>query len=296
MMAERAAGDAPTASAAAAGDARRLRVGVLDSGVGGLSVLREIIALLPAVETLYAGDTARCPYGGRPASEVAAFCGELTRGLLASGCDLVVVACNTATALAVDALRAAHPAVPIVGMEPAIKPAALHSRTGVVGVLATAGTLRGGRFRRTKERFAGATRVIEVVGAGLVELVERGAADTPEADALLRPLLAPVLEAGADKLVLGCTHFPFLREAIRRVAGDALELVDSGAAVARRVRDLLPATPASSATGSITGSATGNAPPARLFFATGDGGTLSRLASRLLTGAPVQLLPALPAL
>jgi len=260
-------------------------IGVFDSGAGGLTVLREITVLLPREQTLYVGDTARCPYGGRPAAEVSAFCDETTRFLLARGCKLIVVACNTATAGAIDALRAAHPNVPFVGMEPAVKPAALRTRTGVVGVLATAGTLGGGHFRRTKALHAAATRVVEIEGAGLVELVERGGADTPAADALLRRLLAPALNAGADALVLGCTHFSFLKNAIRRVAGDALELFDGNAATARRVHQLLgergllavaepaPETPPAAVT-----------PALPRFFATGRRDVMERMAAALFGG------------
>ncbi|MDR3229097.1 MAG: glutamate racemase [Puniceicoccales bacterium] len=214
-------------------------IGVFDSGVGGLSVLREIAALLPAENTLYVADTAHCPYGGKTAAEVVARCVVLTDFLLERGSKLIVVACNTATALAIDTLRARYPQTPFVGLEPAVKPAALESRSGVIGVLATAGTFRGRHFNETRARHAKGAKIVTADGAGLVELVESGAADSPEAELLLRKLLAPILAAGADTLVLGCTHYPFLEPAIRRVAGGALKIVSSGVAVARRIHQVL---------------------------------------------------------
>lgn len=190
---------------------------MFDSGVGGLSIFQEVTRLLPNESILYFADTLHCPYGEREPSEVAEFSEAITRFLLKKHCKLIVVACNTATAMAIDALRRNFPDVPFVGMEPAIKPAALKSRTKTVGVLATTGTFHGRLFQATRERFAGDVRVLTAVGTGLVELVEAGYGDSPEAEALLRQYLTPMLEVGMDRLVLGCTHYAFLSATIWRV-------------------------------------------------------------------------------
>lgn len=211
---------------------------MFDSGVGGLTIWQAVSSLLPAESLHYFADTAHCPYGPRAAVEVAGYCEAMVRFLLERRCKLIVVACNTATAMAIDGLRAKFP-VPFVGIEPGVKPAALESHTGVIGVLATAGTFQGRLFNETKARFAQNVRVIMAEGAGLVELVEAGKADSPEAEAVLRRHLEPMLAAGMDRLVLGCTHYPFLSGAIRRIVGDAVELITPGAAVAQRTKHLL---------------------------------------------------------
>ncbi|MDR1496945.1 MAG: glutamate racemase [Puniceicoccales bacterium] len=218
---------------------KRGAIGMFDSGVGGMSVFEEVTALMPNESVVYFADTAHCPYGGRSDREVVGFCEEVSHFLTGLGCKLIVVACNTATAVAIDGLRQRFVGVPFVGMEPAVKPAVKESRSGVIGVLATTGTFRGRLFRETLARHAGSVRVIEADGAGLVELVEAGKGDSPEADALLRERLAPLLAAGIDSLVLGCTHYPFLSAAIRRVAGESVTLISTGKAVARRVQQLL---------------------------------------------------------
>jgi glutamate racemase len=214
-------------------------MGIFDSGVGGLSIFQEIAKLLPSESIQYFADTKHCPYGERDPLEVGKFCNAITHFLLQKGCKIIVVACNTATAMAIDSLRHDFPNTPFVGMEPAIKPAALQSHTKAVGVLATAGTFHGRLFQNTRKRFASEVRVHTAVGTGLVELVEAGRADSPETDTLLRQYLSPMLDAGIDRLVLGCTHYAFLREPIQRITGDRVKLVTPGAAVARRVRQLL---------------------------------------------------------
>ena len=199
---------------------------------------REVTLLLPHEHTVYYADTAFCPYGARPTSDVVDRAGYITRFLLSKQVKLVVVACNTATAAAIVHLRNTF-AVPFVGMEPAVKPAALHSKSGVVGVLATRGTFKGRLYHDTLERFAAQVTLIEQPGDGLVELVEAGDLESPEVYRLLEQYLRPMLNAGADHIVLGCTHYPFLIPAIRKIAGEQVRLIDPAPAVARRVKALL---------------------------------------------------------
>ena len=209
------------------------RIGVIDSGVGGLTVLVRLIEAMPGQPFLYVADQAWCPYGPRPVGELRQRLTELVGWMIAEGCRLVVVACNTATAAAIETLRASFP-IPFVGMEPAVKPAALHSQTHHIGVLATAGTLQGELFRRTAAACARYAQVHIAVGTGLVELVEAGKADTPEARERLRELLAPLLAAGIDHLVLGCTHYPLLMPALVEVLPPTVTIVDPAPAVAQQ--------------------------------------------------------------
>lgn len=209
-------------------------IGFFDSGVGGLSVWRAVRRRLPACSTLYVADNAHCPYGPRPAEQVRRYSAGITRFLLAQGADMVVVACNTASAAALQWLRA-HFATPFVGMEPAVKPAAQVTRTGHVGVLATHGTVEGDLFRNTAARYANGVVVHTYVGDGLVECVEAGQADAPEAEQLLRQYVDPMLAAGVDCLVLGCTHYAFLTPALERILPATVTVVDASEAVARQV-------------------------------------------------------------
>ena len=213
-------------------------IGIFDSGVGGLSVWKEIVKLLPTCSTIYVSDNGYCPYGPRPVEEVIERTKIISQFLVDKGCDLIVVACNTATAAAIDTLRATYH-IPFVGMEPALKPAALHSHTGVVGVLATKGTFGGRLYKETSQRFASHVQVIERVGEGLVELVEQGLIDAPQTIALLHQYIDPMIEAGADHLVLGCTHYPFLIPAIERITQGRMVIIDPAPAVAQRVQLLL---------------------------------------------------------
>lgn len=210
---------------------------MFDSGVGGLSVLREFRRLAPAERVIYFADTAYFPYGPRPAAEVRKRAFAVVHRLLASDVKLVVVACNTASAAAIADLREIFD-IPFVGMVPGLKPAALTSKSGVVAILATDGTFDGDLYARVMEEFGGTSRVISVSGEGLAELVERGEQATAGARALLRERLGGAVERGADTLVLGCTHYHFLAATIR---GEfpGLELVDTSAAVARRAVQLL---------------------------------------------------------
>ncbi len=213
-------------------------IGFFDSGVGGLSVWQATVERLPDEATVVLADNAHCPYGPRPAAEVAALSFAAVERLLECGCKVVVVACNTATAAAIDALRARY-ALPFVGMEPAVKPAALASRSGVVGILATEGTFRGRLFRETAARHAQGARLVVRVAHGLVGWVESGRADTPEARRALEEAVLPMLAAGADQIVLGCTHFAFLRQALADIAGPDVRVLDPSEAVARQVERVL---------------------------------------------------------
>lgn len=207
--------------------------------MGGLSVLREVRLLLPHEDLLYYADHAHCPYGAQHEAFVRHRTLHIAGFLRQQGAKLLVVACNTASIAALDHLRAAYPAVPIIGMEPAVKPAAATTRNRRIGVLATTVTLHGERFSNLLQRYAQDVMVVTVPGAGLVERVEAGLLDTPETRAWLGPLLAPFRAAGVDTIVLGSTHYPFLRPAIAQVMGPDVTLIDTGAAVARRVWQLL---------------------------------------------------------
>ncbi len=214
-------------------------IGVFDSGIGGLSVWREIVRILPDETTLYLADQAHVPYGARPVAEVERLTHDAVAWLLAQGAKLIVIACNTASAAALTSLRQRWPDVPIVGMEPAVKPASQATQTGHVGVLATPGTLRASRFSHLVERFANGVQVHTLMGSGLVEMVERNELAGPSTEARIREILAPVQEVPVDHLVLGCTHFPFLAEALQRVLGDSVTLIDPAPAVARQTQRVL---------------------------------------------------------
>jgi glutamate racemase len=215
---------------------------VFDSGVGGLSVVAELRQALPHEDLLYLADTAHCPYGPRPLDEITALSIACAGWLQAQGAKTLVVACNTASAAALTALRAwAGPQWPVVGLVPAVKPAVEQTQSGRIAVLATPGTLRGSLLADVIARFAtpAGVEVLTVVSPLLVPAVEAGAVDTPETRAILAAALDPVVAAGADVLVLGCTHYPFLRPAIHALYGDRLRVLDSGAAIARQTARVL---------------------------------------------------------
>ena len=219
------------------------RVGFFDSGLGGISVARAFLRLRTSAPVLYTADWEHCPYGGRPDAEILDRALRIGGDLLGEhGCAMLVVACNSASAVALDALRAAHPGVPIVGMEPAVKPAAAMSRTGCVGILATEHTLRGKLFRETAARHAAGVRVETAVGAGFVELAEAGDLRSDAARETAARVLAPLLDARCDPIVLGCTHYPLLLPLLRAVAPGA-RFLDPAAAVARRAAALWDALP-----------------------------------------------------
>ncbi len=213
-------------------------VGVFDSGSGGLSVLREIRKILPRERYIYYSDNAHCPYGEKSPEYITDRGRAITRELISRGADAVVVACNTATAAAIATLRAEFP-IPFVGMEPAVKPAALGTRTGVIGVLATAGTLKGLKYLNTRGRFEDAVRIVEHVGAGYVELVESLELEGPHAEQVVGASLKPLLDEGADIIVLGCTHYPFLLPVMQKLASPEVSFIDPAPAVARRLQDIL---------------------------------------------------------
>ena len=222
-------------------------IGVFDSGLGGLSVLRLLPAALPRERFVYVADSARAPYGPRPEHEIRRFGEEIADLLLARlQCRALVIACNTATAAAADHLRARYPDTPIVGMEPAVKPAAAATRTGVVGVMATAGTIGSERYAQLLSAHGRDVTVVEDPCSGLVGLIEAGA--TGEGSGLpakLRSILAPMLARGADAIVLGCTHYPLVRREIEAIVGPDVAVVDPAPSVvretARRVREEAPA-------------------------------------------------------
>jgi glutamate racemase len=218
-------------------------VGIFDSGVGGLSVFREIHKVLPEQSYIYYSDNAHCPYGEKSREYIIDRAREITRFMLEKGCEIIVVACNTATAAAISTLREEFP-IKFIGMEPAIKPAAHATRSGVVGVLATAGTLKASKYLDTREKWAQNVQIVEHIGQGFVELVESGNTDGQSAESTVRESLMPLLEAGADTIVLGCTHYPFLIDTISKVAISefperSVTIIDPAPAVARHLLEVM---------------------------------------------------------
>jgi glutamate racemase len=213
-------------------------IGVFDSGVGGLSVLRELRALLPGADLLYVADRARAPYGPRSLDEVEAISLQVTGWLIDRGAECVVVACNTASAAGLEAIRHHHPGIPIVGMEPAVKPAALASKSGTVAVLATAATFQGRLFESVVSRFASGVEVITRACPEWVELVEAGDVAGPRAAGLVDEVISPLANRGADVVVLACTHFSFLRPVIEQLS--SLEVIDPAPAVAAQTKRVAP--------------------------------------------------------
>lgn len=210
-------------------------IGVFDSGIGGLTVANAILEQLPHESIRYIADTAHIPYGQQSLSRIRQYSLDITEQLLGYGCKAIVVACNTASAAALSFLRERFPDTIIVGMEPAVKPAAEATRSGVVGVLATAGTFRSERYAQLMERYARDIRVMENPCVGLVELIESGRTDTPDTHGLLSDILQPMLRAGADTFVLGCTHYPFVRPAITGLVPKEAVIIDPAPAVARQL-------------------------------------------------------------
>ena len=218
-------------------------IGIFDSGVGGLSVFREIRKVLPDERYVYFSDNAHCPYGEKTREYIIERARAITETLLSKGADVIVVACNTATAAAIADLRERYD-VPFIGMEPAVKPAASCTKTGVVGVLATAGTLKADKYLTTRGKYAEEVRFVEHVGEGFVELVENGNTSGAEAEKVVGKSLIPLLEAGADTIVLGCTHYPFLSDTIIKVASEhfpdhEISVIDPAPAVARHLLDVM---------------------------------------------------------
>ena len=256
-------------------------IGVFDSGVGGLSVLRHIRQLLPNERLIYVADSAHVPYGDKSREYIEARSLAIASFLQQQGADAIVIACNTASVAAAASLRNQFN-LPIIAMEPAVKPAVVASRNGIVGVLATTGTLASARFAALLERYAGEVEIITQGCPGLVEQVETGELNSPQTRALVEQYTAPLLARGADTLILGCTHYPFLAEVISAVVGQNIVLVDTGAAVARqlqrRIQEELPER--------VSGTASVD------FFTSGDAVVATRVMS-LLWGkdASVRQLP-----
>lgn len=248
-------------------------IGVFDSGVGGLSVFKAIRQQLPGEDLIYFADQGHVPYGSRSLEEVRAFSEGITRYLLGQGARLIVVACNTASAAALHHLRQVFPGVPFVGMEPAVKPAAEHTQSGVVGVLATPATFQGALYASVIERFANGVTVLQDTCPGLVMAIEDGQLDSPEVRAILEKALGPMLAQGIDTVVLGCTHFPFVIPAIEDIVGPGVRVIDPAPAVARQVARLLEA-------GRRLGPV--DWPGQVRYLTTGDPGALEKLLPRLL--------------
>jgi len=216
-------------------------VGLFDSGVGGLSVLKAIRRLLPQQPLIFLADQAHVPYGSRPLEEVRSYAETITRFLLLRGCGLIVVACNTASAAALHHLRLIFPHIPFVGMEPAVKPAAEYSHSRVVGVLATPATFQGELYASVVERFARGVTVLQHTCPGLVSQIEAGLLDAPETRRILTDALEPMLSQGIDTVVLGCTHYPFVIPLIQDIVGPDVRVIDPAPAVARQVQRLIEA-------------------------------------------------------
>lgn len=214
-------------------------IGMFDSGVGGLSVLAELHALRPTETILYYADNAYCPYGVRPPEEIRDRTVAIARLLVAQGVKAIVVACNTASAVAIEHVRSQVPGVPFIGLEPAVKPGVAMTKSRNIGVLATPRTVTGERLRWLIETHGGEVTVHSVAAAGLVELVEAGILTGPDVDTALGPFLDPMIAAGVDVVVLGCTHYPFLRSAIQAYVGPNVAVIDSGTAIARRTQSVL---------------------------------------------------------
>ena len=210
-------------------------IGIFDSGVGGLTVAREVMRQLPDERIVYFGDTARLPYGTKSQDTVIRFSEQIMRFLRSKGVKAIVIACNTATAVCAESLRA-ELSMPVVGIEPAVLPGARTTRTGIIGVMATTKTLASAKYRHLKSIAPKEVRIIDCPCPGLMDCVEAGEFRTPHTMALLREYVEPLVEAGADTLVLGCTHYPFLSDAIRLTAGPGIRLIDPAPAVARQLK------------------------------------------------------------
>ncbi|WP_299216223.1 glutamate racemase [uncultured Dokdonia sp.] len=213
-------------------------IGVFDSGIGGISIWKEIVELLPLESTIYLADSKYAPYGEKSQDEITQLCIKNTETLIALGAKIIVVACNTATTNAIDYLRANYN-VPFIGIEPAIKPAALQSKSKSIGILATKGTLNSRLFSSTSKRYTQEINTIEVIGTGLVPLIEQGKINSPETRELLTSYIAPMIKANIDYLVLGCSHYPFLLPILKELLPNQVTIIDSGEAVARQTKAIL---------------------------------------------------------
>lgn len=250
-----------------------LPIGIFDSGIGGISVLRAIREQMPEESVIYLGDQGHIPYGPRPMQQIRDFSETITRFLLERGAKIIVVACNTASAAALKYLRETFPDVPFVGMEPAVKPAAEHTHTGKVGVLATPATFQGALYASVVERFANDVELFQSTCPGLVQEIEQGKLNGETTHRILAEALVPMLEKNIDTVVLGCTHYPFVIPLIQRIVGDGVRVIDPAPAVARQIGRLLEAKHLRyhpGAKGDVT------------FYTSGDPETLRALLPRLL--------------
>lgn len=213
-------------------------IGFFDSGVGGTSVWKEVHQLLPYENTIYLADSKNAPYGEKSKETILKYSIKNTEFLLKKGCKLIVVACNTATTNTISTLRELYN-IPFIGIEPAIKPAALQSKNNAIGVLATKGTLSSELFAKTTEKYASEITIVEQVGEGLVELIESGQLNSPKTKELLEFYIKPMLALETDFIVLGCTHYPYLIPQIKKIVGDNVAIIDSGEAVAKQTKAIL---------------------------------------------------------
>lgn len=213
-------------------------IGIFDSGIGGLTVLKELVAELPEEDFIYFADSKNAPYGPRPVEEVTDLSRRIINFLLSKGCKIIIIACNTATAAAVYQMRKEFK-VPIVGLEPAVKPACLKTKTRHVGVLATEGTFRGAHFKNTSDKYKKYVSLHMEIAKELVELAEKGVFSGQYVDEVIAKYVAPLKANNVDHIVLGCTHYPFFRDTIKRFAGEEIKIIDSSEAIARRTKDIL---------------------------------------------------------
>ncbi len=248
-------------------------IGIFDSGVGGLSVLRALRSLLPGAKYVYFADQAHVPFGSRPVDQVRIFAEGITRFLLEHGSEVIVVACNTASAAALHELRNGFQNVTFVGMEPAVKPAAEQTKTGVVGVLATPTTFQGALYASKVERFANGVTVLQHTCPGLVSQIEKGELSTPETRSILQAALIPMLDKGIDTVVLGCTHYPFVIPLIEDICGDQVRVIDPAPAVARQTQRVLES-------GARLSAVTKN--PATRFFTSGEASNFQSILKQLI--------------
>lgn len=260
-----------------------LPVGAFDSGVGGLSILAEVRKLLTAEDLIYLADTAHCPYGTKPVDEIRRRTLEVTDFLVRQGVKAVVVACNSACEAGLERIRDKYPELPVIGVEPAVKPAQHETRNGKIGVLATFLTLNGERFSHLVERYAAGIEIIRQPAPGLVELVEAGQLETAETETVLHQYLDPLLDKGIDTLVLGCTHYPFLIPLIRKICGPEVTILDTGVAVARQTLRIL------TDKGLLT---TKSVPGNDLFFTSGEPASVKQVIAKLWRRETINVMKA----
>ncbi len=247
-------------------------IGVFDSGIGGLTVLKELKLRLPNENYIYYADSKNAPYGPKSVDEIVALSDKIIRFLISKDCKLIIIACNTATAAAVFEMRKRFD-VPIVGLEPAVKPACLNTKTGHVGVLATEGTFRGNHFKNTSDKYKDYVTLHLQVAKGLVEFAELGIFEGDEVLSLIEQYVSPFQKNDIDQLVLGCTHYPYFYDLIKKTAGEGITVIDSAEAVARRTKDIL-----------MTGKMlqTENVPGKTIIYSSGDQNILKKVVARLL--------------